>query len=197
MSNQFRRAIRWIQPQSGLHVVFLGPDGAGKSTVIDAVRERVKDAFLENNYQTFARGILGTRPKKSPHELPVRSLPESLVKAAWWSLCYGPGYFNVVYPTKGARRAVDQPPLSHRCHRRSRASLRRTRETHSLDLGHRAQAGPDHRARCGRWKCWRAGRTKSSRSSSHLREGYVALAKSLPNATSSARIRRSSRRWGM
>jgi O-antigen/teichoic acid export membrane protein len=97
---QLGRLVRWARPRCGLHVVFLGPDGAGKSTVIDAVRERIAPAFLETNYQTFARGILGTQPKKAPHELPVRSLPASLVKAGWWALCYGPGYFAAVYPTK-------------------------------------------------------------------------------------------------
>ena len=27
-------------------------------------------------------------------------MPASLIKAGWWLLCYGPGYFTVVYPTK-------------------------------------------------------------------------------------------------
>jgi thymidylate kinase len=98
VGQQFRRAGRWGNPQSGLHVVFLGPDGAGKSTVIDAVRARVADAFLHEKYQTFARGILPTRPKQSPHALPPRSLPASAIKAAWWAICYTAGYYVSVYP---------------------------------------------------------------------------------------------------
>jgi thymidylate kinase len=99
VARQFRRVDRWIWPQSGLHIVFLGPDGVGKSTVIDEVRERIAPAFLQTQYQTFARGILPTKPKKAPHALPPRSLPESMVKAAWWLLCYGPGYLQSVHPT--------------------------------------------------------------------------------------------------
>jgi O-antigen/teichoic acid export membrane protein/thymidylate kinase len=99
IARQFRRLDRWIWPRCGLHVVFLGPDGVGKSTVIDEVRERIAPAFLETQYQTFARGILPARPKEGPHALPPRSLPESMIKAAWWLLCYGPGYLNSVHPT--------------------------------------------------------------------------------------------------
>jgi thymidylate kinase len=80
-------------------VVFLGPDGVGKSTVIDAVQQRLAPAFLRTNYQSFARGILGYRKKKSPHALPPRSLPASLVKACWWLMCYTLGYYASVYPT--------------------------------------------------------------------------------------------------
>ncbi len=100
IGRQFGRARRWVRPRRcGLHVVFLGPDGVGKSTVIDTAQGRIAPAFLHTNYQTFARGILPIRVKKTPHELPPRSLPESLVKAAWWLLCYGPGYLKAVHPT--------------------------------------------------------------------------------------------------
>src|SRR5439155_5843752 len=91
---QLRRLVRWSSPQCGMHLVFLGPDGVGKSTVIDAVQECITPAFLHTHYQTFARGILPTRPKPTPHALPPRSWPESMVKAAWWFLCYGPGYMG-------------------------------------------------------------------------------------------------------
>jgi thymidylate kinase len=99
VARQLRRLDRWVWPRCGLHLVFLGPDGVGKSTVIDEVQQRIAPAFLHAHYQTFARGILPTRPKKSPHALPPRSLPASLVKAAWWLLCYGPGYLRSVHPT--------------------------------------------------------------------------------------------------
>jgi thymidylate kinase len=97
-----RRIKRWSRPRprrAGLHVVFLGPDGVGKSTVIEAVQKQLAPAFLRTNYQTFARGILGIRKKASPHALPPRSLPASLIKAAWWLACYTAGYYKSVYPT--------------------------------------------------------------------------------------------------
>ncbi|MEO6436562.1 MAG: hypothetical protein ABIP55_12495, partial [Tepidisphaeraceae bacterium] len=56
VSGQLRRMRRWLSPQNGLHVVFLGPDGVGKSTVIEAVQQRLSPAFLRCDYQTFARG---------------------------------------------------------------------------------------------------------------------------------------------
>ena len=50
--------------------------------MIDAVRERISPAFLQEQYQTFARGLLPTRAKASPHALPPRSLGASMIKAA-------------------------------------------------------------------------------------------------------------------
>ena len=97
-----RRLKRWCRPRGrrgGLHVVFLGPDGVGKSTVIEAVQQRVAPAFLRSTYQTFARSLLGRRAKPSPHALPPRSLPASLLKACWWLACYTVGYFMSVCPT--------------------------------------------------------------------------------------------------
>ena len=107
---QLRRVRNWTRPRGGLHIVFLGPDGVGKSTVIDAVRDRLTPVFLHTQYQSFARGILGYRKKPSPHALPPRKLPASLAKAAWWLMCYTLGYYKSVYPTL-ARRGLF---LNHR-----------------------------------------------------------------------------------
>ncbi len=97
-----RRIGRWLRPTSGLHIVFLGPDGVGKSTVIDAVRESLKPAFLNYSYQTFAPSLIPTpmQPKKdTPHQLPPRGMAASWLKAAWWCLCYTFGYYASVRPT--------------------------------------------------------------------------------------------------
>lgn len=99
-----RRVSRWLRPQSGLHVVFLGPDGVGKSTVIEQVTKDLRPLFLRSTYLTFAPGLLPSRfevPKPDgPHSLPPRSLPASMVKAAWWSICYTAGYLASVHPTR-------------------------------------------------------------------------------------------------
>jgi thymidylate kinase len=100
---QVRRVRNWTTPRGGVHIVFLGPDGVGKSTVIDAVRDRLTPVFLHTAYQSFARGILGYRRKPSPHALPPRKLPASLAKAAWWLMCYTLGYCRSVYPTLARR----------------------------------------------------------------------------------------------
>ena len=99
LGSQTRRIGRWLSPQSGLHVVFLGPDGVGKSTVIDAVQSRVAEAFLQVKYKTFAGSILPNKPKASPHALPPRSLPASFAKAGWWLWCYTVGYMRATWPT--------------------------------------------------------------------------------------------------
>lgn len=95
-----RRVRRWIRPKNGLHVVFLGPDGVGKSTVIETFQRDLEHAFLRSAYMTFAPSLIPAKlaPKKStPHELPPRSLPASYVKAAWWLICYTFGYFASVH----------------------------------------------------------------------------------------------------
>ncbi len=97
-----RRLARWARPTSGLHVVFLGPDGVGKSTVIDAVRESLRPAFLHYSYQTFAPSLIPNplQPKKdTPHQLPPRGLAASWLKAAWWCVCYTAGYYASIRPT--------------------------------------------------------------------------------------------------
>jgi thymidylate kinase len=108
-----RRLARWIRPRNGLHVVFLGPDGVGKSTVIDSIRHAILPAFLRTDYMTFAPSFIPAplQPKKdSPHQLPPRSLPGSLMKAAWWSLCYTAGYYATVRPAAARSSLI----LNHR-----------------------------------------------------------------------------------
>jgi hypothetical protein len=99
LAAQWRRLRRWLRPRNGLHMVFLGPDGVGKSTVIETFQRDMAQAFLHSTYLTFAPGIIPSKlaPRKSkPHDLPPRSKPASLVKAAWWLLCYTVGYLASV-----------------------------------------------------------------------------------------------------
>src|SRR5207248_3547393 len=48
--------------------------------------------------------------KKTPHELPPRSYAASLLKAAWWSVCYTVGYLATVQPAKARASFV----MNHR-----------------------------------------------------------------------------------
>lgn len=103
LANIVRRLKRWLKPTCGLHVVFLGPDGVGKSSVIEAVTRDLSPIFLHTKYLTFAPGLLPSRfeaPKPDgPHSLPPRSYVASLVKAAWWVVCYTLGYYTSIRPT--------------------------------------------------------------------------------------------------
>jgi hypothetical protein len=51
------------------------PDGVGKSTVIDEVRERIAPAFLQAHSTRRSPAHPADQAKKSPHALPPRSLP--------------------------------------------------------------------------------------------------------------------------
>ncbi len=112
MASWGRRLVRWTNPQCGLHVVFLGPDGVGKSTIVDRVREDLSPAFLGTEYHTFAPSLLPAKMQKkdSPHAKPPRGKLASLYKAGWWLVCYTLGYFLAIHPAKARSRLV----LNHR-----------------------------------------------------------------------------------
>ena len=98
-----RLASRWLRPKAGLHVVFLGPDGVGKSTVIEQVQHLIAPAFFDTSYHTFAPSLIPHKlqpDKPTPHALPPRSYPASLLKAAWWSVCYTAGYAATIRPER-------------------------------------------------------------------------------------------------
>jgi thymidylate kinase len=87
------RATRILRPE-GLNVVFLGPDGAGKSSVVDAVGPALAGAFSRWTCLGFAppvlRGLVRPEPRKTdqPHALPARSFLTSLLRATYWIVYY-------------------------------------------------------------------------------------------------------------
>jgi thymidylate kinase len=108
-----RKIRRWIRPHSGLHVVLLGPDGVGKSTVQDAVEQDLAPAFGGRiSTRTFAPGLLGMRHIKpgQPHGLPPRSMPAAYAKAVYWGIYYSIGYYFTVWPDLARSRMA----LNHR-----------------------------------------------------------------------------------
>lgn len=103
LKNQAFRLRRWLKPD-GVHVVFLGPDGVGKSTIIDRVLPDLAGAFPWTVFRTFAPTIARRNSNAredpdapKPHAKKPRSLPASLVKAAWWLVYYTLGYFVETY----------------------------------------------------------------------------------------------------
>lgn len=101
------------RPGSGLHVVLLGPDGAGKSTVLDAIRLNLRRAFSEIRGRSFAPALSG-KPKVrglgQPHKLPPRSLMAGYAKGVYWFFYYTFGYFYTVFPAKSRAALI----LNHR-----------------------------------------------------------------------------------
>jgi thymidylate kinase len=96
-----RRIRRWRNP-SGVHLVLLGPDGAGKSTTLSAVGAALAPSFRRVASYHLAPAIL-RRPAAAhrvvdPHGRPPRSLLGSLLKLAYWALDYSLGYLLAVRP---------------------------------------------------------------------------------------------------
>ncbi|HLJ91860.1 MAG TPA: MATE family efflux transporter [Gemmataceae bacterium] len=97
------RAKRCFRPDSGLHVVFLGPDGAGKSSVIGAVRRQLVGAFPKTARYSFPPALLGqlyrrgNGPDQLPHAAPPRSWLASVSRAVlYWFVYHSVGYYGTV-----------------------------------------------------------------------------------------------------
>mgnify|MGYP003393198367 CR=1 FL=1 len=87
-----RRVKRVLNPD-GVSVAFLGPDGAGKSSVIEALPSKLNSVFPRAKELGFAPGLLsfirrGRQSASEPHGLKPRSLLISLARVAYWMLYY-------------------------------------------------------------------------------------------------------------
>jgi thymidylate kinase len=83
-----RRVSRLIRP-TGVTVVLLGPDGAGKSSTIENLGSALKDAFVRQEVRGFAPALSRLWDRKprntsEPHGLPPRSFLLSLLRAGYW-----------------------------------------------------------------------------------------------------------------
>jgi hypothetical protein len=101
LSNLLHQLRQWWTLPNGLHVVLLGPDGVGKSTVLEGVCRDLAPLFSRTEVRTFAPALLDGRSQKAPgiarpHGKPPRSLPASLAKAAYWLVFYSVGYHLTV-----------------------------------------------------------------------------------------------------
>jgi thymidylate kinase len=98
-----RIAAIW-RPQ-GLDVVLLGPDGAGKSSVIDALPPMLAPVFNRSACFGLVPSLMQSlvhgrdRVQTNPHALPPRSMPVSVVRAVF----YWFAYYIVAY---GLRRVM-------------------------------------------------------------------------------------------
>jgi thymidylate kinase len=87
-----RRVKRLLNPD-GLSVAFLGPDGAGKSSVIATLPSSLDFVFPRVSELGFAPGLLsfmrrGSRSTSEPHGLQPRSPLISLARVAYWISYY-------------------------------------------------------------------------------------------------------------
>lgn len=92
------RARRLWRPD-GVYVALLGPDGAGKSSVIDALGSSLATVFPRSTCHGFTPGVIHRlrhgdyRPNDAPHALPPRSWSVSVARAVlYWFGYYTFGY---------------------------------------------------------------------------------------------------------
>jgi thymidylate kinase len=97
------RISRVWRPDCGVSVIFLGPDGAGKSSVVQAMGQSLADAFPRAACYSFPPALRDRflhRPQATdnrPHEPPLRSWPASVVRAIlYWSVYNTLGYYVTV-----------------------------------------------------------------------------------------------------
>ncbi len=92
---------RWRYP-TGLWVAVLGPDGAGKSTLIANLRQELGRAFRRTAAFHLMPGLLRRQgdgaPVTDPHGRPPRPWLVSLLKLAYYGLEYTLGYWLKIRP---------------------------------------------------------------------------------------------------
>ncbi len=96
------RLWRRIRRPTGMFVAVFGPDGAGKSTLIRHLSERVRKAFRNNDRFHLRPGIMPSRlaaiPADDPHGRPPQPWIRSTLKIAYLLLDYSLGYLWRIRP---------------------------------------------------------------------------------------------------
>jgi len=91
-----------IREPTGLRIVFLGPDGSGKSTVISALMQQLSQSFRGVEYRHLRPGIRSkqsnTEPVTNPHAKPVRNQIGSTIKLIYFWSQYLVGNLLWLYP---------------------------------------------------------------------------------------------------
>lgn len=96
-----RILIRWRYP-TGMLVAVLGPDGAGKSTLVENIDREFSGAFRRTAKFHLRPGLIGRKtrgkPVTDPHGKPPRPFLTSVLKLGYYSADYIMGYLYKLYP---------------------------------------------------------------------------------------------------
>lgn len=115
--SQISRIYRFYKPP-GFSVAVLGTDGAGKTTLIDAIRNPLNEAvhgalFYEHMRPNLIPNIaqlLGRKTKEGPvvdpHSAKPSGLPGSLFRLTYYSFDYIFGFLLKVYPVKVKKSSI-------------------------------------------------------------------------------------------
>lgn len=101
MKDMVRTIKRIFQP-TGITVSFLGPDGSGKSTVIDNIL-KARLPFRRNDY-FHTKPIINNSSEQTvqnePHKYPVYSQLKSYIKIVFFIFQYNKGWLKTIIPLK-------------------------------------------------------------------------------------------------
>src|SRR5438874_542892 len=97
-----RRLFRAFRPD-GLHIAVLGPDGAGKSTLIETLFRSLAPCFGQQRVfkfrpDVFKRIAAGTEP--NPHGRPPRSQVVSWLKTIYYFADWWLGWLFLIAPAR-------------------------------------------------------------------------------------------------
>jgi thymidylate kinase len=94
------RVSRVVNP-TGLVVAFMGPDGCGKTTIIDGVNAHLTEVFRHNKqFHLFPRERKAAAPTTAPHAEKKRGAMSSVLKLFYYLGLYVVGYWGKVYPLR-------------------------------------------------------------------------------------------------
>jgi thymidylate kinase len=102
---ELRRLIRRVAFPTGIWIAIYGPDGCGKSSVIEKLQPALLPAFRRTQTNHF-RPRLGSSPSctstpvLNPHASKNRNIFSSILKLGYYGLDYILGYFIKVLPAK-------------------------------------------------------------------------------------------------
>lgn len=93
--------IRRIMNPTGLVIGVLGPDGSGKTTVMNQVKADMNHAFRRiNQYHLFPVLEKGSSPNTNPHGKKKRGVLTSILKLCYFIILYNIGWLRLVIPAK-------------------------------------------------------------------------------------------------
>lgn len=97
------RILSRLSHPNGLMIAILGPDGAGKSTLIQRMPEKLRQLFdrtaayhLRPRNRTSHCNI--DEDVVDPYAKPVRGTGQSILQALYWLADYTAGYWTIIFP---------------------------------------------------------------------------------------------------